>query len=267
MKKIAILHPDSNNILNWWAVELISYSKTVGYDVVDICDPTYQQFTDMLTEHRPLILFNFAIGDKTPYYVFASKGTAIVSFLSSTVQFGKRCIEAGAPVYIGFEKELIVVSDNLDSEDIFKQALLPVAMRMLDGWTAGNCVDSARSDLLLKAKQYKDMKYISLALLSNINSLTLLGNENYKISCDSSIPTIRQELNCIVLQYFHRKISYEKARSMIDIAIDLEADRIKKENNKDAYRHIASLGMERTSAYEKLKRRMALLDAKALVQP
>ena len=72
MTIIAISHSNlgSNDItsyLDTWAIELIGYSKNLGYTVIDIAgnDNTYERMTEILTATKPAILFNFSHGCKT----------------------------------------------------------------------------------------------------------------------------------------------------------------------------------------------------------
>ncbi len=73
---------------------------------------------------------------------------------------------------------------------------------------------------------------------------------------------IRQELDCIIWQFFHGKLSYLQARAKIEEAVGTEVEKVKRAgNNEFTYREIVSLGREKASAFERLKRKKTLLES------
>lgn len=73
---------------------------------------------------------------------------------------------------------------------------------------------------------------------------------------------IRQELDCIIWQFFHGKLSYPQARAKIEEAVGTEVGNVKlKGNNEFTYREIVSLGREQASAFDRLKRKKTLSES------
>ncbi len=207
---------DATHHLNSWAEELINYAKALGYVVVDINGPdmVYKRFTEILENTHPVALFNFSHGC-TSYLVgndlkcvltrgkeweqthpdhFACgicgmpsnlkmvRGMGIVAFsCHSAYQLGKCCIAAGSPYYIGFSDSLVITSDKYGTQNIFKESLLPVAKRILDGWSVGAAVEQTREDLLNTVKQYKIVELVSVPLWYDRKYLTQLGDPNWRL--------------------------------------------------------------------------------------
>lgn len=228
---IAVSHADlgvgdATHILNQWAMELIQYARQLGYSVIDIggSNLTYERMTDILMQTKPVALFNFSHGCRTylmgndmkcsltrgeqdpgscgvcgmPSNLKAIEGTAIVAFsCHSGAQLGKCAIQYGSPMYVGFSDNLIVVSDKFGTQNIFKESLLPLAKRLLDGWTAGDAIDATRNDLLNNVKLYKPVELISVPLYYNKKYLVLEGNPNWKLFQinDIEIDVSRQKEN------------------------------------------------------------------------
>jgi len=212
---IAVSHSDlgvgdATHILNQWAEELISYAKALGYPVIDIggSNLTYERMTDILMQTRPALLINFSHGCRAylmgndmrctitrgwedpescgvcgmPSNLKAIAGVGIVAFsCHSAHQLGKCCVAAGSPFYIGFSDNLIVVSDQFGTQNIFKESLLPLAKRILEGWTVGAAAEATSSDLLNNVKLYKPVELISVPLWYNKKYLIQLGDPNWKL--------------------------------------------------------------------------------------
>ena len=215
MPTIAIAHSDlgvgdATHILDEWAQELILYAKALGYTVIDIAGPdlTYQRMTDILQATKPAVLFNFSHGCKTyligndmrctltrgwedstscgvcglPSNLKSISGTAIIAYsCHSSAQLGKCAINYGSPVYVGFSDSLIVVSDAYKTQDIFKNTLMPMAYRALEGTPIGMAVDETRFNLIDSTKRYKPVELISVPLYWNYKYLTLHGDPNWKV--------------------------------------------------------------------------------------
>lgn len=216
MQTVAIAHADQvgggMDILEEWANELKKYADGMGYTVIDICgsDLTYECMTKILGVTKPAVLFYFGFGDKahlmgndmrpalTNRFQSLSfsytngmlsnldviKGTAVIAYASHAAsQLGPEITMAGSPCFVGFSDSLIVVSDKDNTLNIFKESLLPLAKRILYGWTVGKAVEATRIDLLNKIKEYKvkGSDLISIPMFYNRRSLTLLGDPNWKL--------------------------------------------------------------------------------------
>jgi len=212
---IAIAHAnlgpgDATFILDQWAQELISYAKALGYLVIDIggSNLTYERMTDILMQTKPAALFNFSHGCRTylmgndmkcsltrgeqdpgscgvcgmPSNLKAISGTAIIAYsCHSGAQLSRCAIQYGSPAYVGFSDNLIVVSDKYGMQNIFKEALLPMAYRVLEGNPIGMAVDEARANLLESVKKYKPVELISVPLYYNFKYLVAHGDMNWKL--------------------------------------------------------------------------------------
>lgn len=209
MKTIAIAHADLDDgamrILDGWAVELEKHAENLGYAVVDISGPdlTYERMTDILLSTKPAILFNFSYGRRTCLIgnpvngmrnctltkgdgmksnLHAVSGIAVISYSNYTAgQLGQNMIRAGCPALAGFSDDVILASAKDGIESIFKDSLLPLAMRILEGMPVGDSVFSTYIDLVNKIKEYRAYKHIYLPLFYNLKSLTVLGDLNWKL--------------------------------------------------------------------------------------
>lgn len=206
------IHDGAMPIIDSWAVEIIEHATELGHIVVDISGPdlTYERITEILAQTKPALLINFSLGRKTclmgnpvngmigctltqgdgmPSNLHAVSGIAVISYSNyAGGQLGQNMIKGGCPALIGFSEDLIVVSDKDRTQNIFKDSLLPLAKRVLEGLPVGDAVEATRSDLLNIVKKYKAVKLISVPLFSNIKQLTLLGNPKWKL---------KQRLECI----------------------------------------------------------------------
>lgn len=212
---IAIAHSDlgigdATHILNGWAQELIHYAKVLGYEIIDISGPdlTYERMTGILQATKPAVLFNFSHGCRTyligndmrctltrgwedpqscgicglPGNLENISGTAIIAYsCHSGAQLGKCAIQYGSPAYVGFSDYLIVVSDAYRTQDIFRDALMPMSYRILEGTPVGMAVDEARFNLIDNVKRYKPVKLISVPLCYDYKYLVLHGNPDWKL--------------------------------------------------------------------------------------
>lgn len=201
---------DATWYLDMWALEIISYAKALGYVTIDIGGPdlTYDRMTAILQATKPAVLFNFSHGCRTYLMgndmrctltrgwedpescgvcgkssnLSAISGTAIIAYsCHSGAQLSKCATAYGSPAYVGFSDNLIVVSDKFGTQNIFKDALLPMAYRVLEGSPIGMAVDEARTTLLEKVKLYKPVELISVPLYYNRKYLVLEGNPNWRL--------------------------------------------------------------------------------------
>ncbi len=212
---IAISHSDlgagdATHILNAWAIDLENYANALGFSVLDIAgsDLTYERITKILTETKPAVLFNFGHGCQDfligndgrcmltngfvdmyscgtcgkPSNLNVLKDVAVVAFSCNTgVQLGKCAVKYGSPAYVGFADNLVIVSDAYRTQDIFRNALLPLAMRILEGQTIGDATNATRTDLINTVKLYKPIELISVPLWYNKKYLVQLGNPDWKL--------------------------------------------------------------------------------------
>ena len=196
--------------LDQWAFELMDYARAQGYNVIDIggSDLIYEKMTQILSNTHPAILFNFSHGCRT--YLMgndmrctltrgqedgqscgvcgmssnmkAISGTAIVAFsCHSAAQLGKCAVAYGSPAYVGFSDNLIVVSDKYGMQNIFKDTLLPLAKRILDGWTIGDSVEKTRKELYDTVKLYKPVELLAVGLWYDRKYLMAHGDINWRM--------------------------------------------------------------------------------------
>ncbi len=206
---------DATFHLNSWAEELIHYAKALGYVVVDINGPdmVYERFTEILENTHPAALFNFSHGCRNylmgnpvngvigctltrgsedtqhscgfcgmPNNLRALSGTAIIAYsCHAAYQLGRCSIKYGIPSFTGFSDSLVITSDKYGTQNIFKEALLPLSKRILDGWNIGAAVEQTREELLNTVKQYKVIELVSVPLWYDRKYLTQLGDPNWKL--------------------------------------------------------------------------------------
>jgi hypothetical protein len=200
---------DATNILDGWAVELEDFAKSLGYSVIDISGPnlTYEGMTRILTATKPKVLFNFSHGcgnylmgndmqctltNGFPDNVCGScnklsnlsvlKNTALIAYsCNSGAQLGKCVIRYGSPAYVGFSDSLIVVSDKYGMQNIFKDALMPMAYNLLKGIPAGAAVAIMKAELEDTVKKFKPVELLSVPLWYNRKYLTQFGDPNWSI--------------------------------------------------------------------------------------
>lgn len=212
---IAIAHSnlgpgDATYILDQWATQLIQYAHQLGYNVVDISGQNlvYDRVTEILSQTKPAVLFNFGHGCRTylmgndmrctltrgwedaqscgvcgmPSNLKSIAGTAIIAYsCHSGAQLGKCAISYGSPAYVGFADNLIVVSDKYGTQNIFKDALLPLSYRILEGSPIGMAVDAARTMIYDAVKKFKPVELVSVPLWYNLKYLVLHGDPNWKL--------------------------------------------------------------------------------------
>jgi len=208
---------DATFHLDAWAQELIIYARSLGYSVIDINGPdmVYERFTEILQNTKPAILFNFSHGCQNylvgndlrctlargkeweqvhpdqfacgvcgmPGNLKAIKDTAVIAYsCHSGAQLGKCAIKYGAPAYVGWSDSLILVSDRYGTQNIFREALIPMARRVLQGYPIGLAVEQTRTDLYNLAKQYKPVELIATGLWYDKKYLTMWGDPDWGLS-------------------------------------------------------------------------------------
>ena len=210
---------DATFHLDAWAQELIIYARSLGYNVVDISGPNmvYERFTEILENTHPAALFNFSHGCQNylvgndlrctlargkeweqvhpdqfacgvcgmPSNLRVVKNMGIVAFsCHSATQLGKCATKYGAPMYVGWCDSLILISDKFGSQNIFRDALMPMAQRVLQGWPIGVAIEQTRTDLYNLAKQYKPVELIATGLWYDRKYLTMQGDPNWGLDND-----------------------------------------------------------------------------------
>ncbi len=196
------------DIVSGWAVELEDYAGQLGYSVIDISgmDLVYERFTEILKNTHPAVLFNFSYGGSTflignpvngimgctltmgkqdggmPNNLGAVVGAAVIAYSDhSASQLGPAIIKSGSPSFAGFSQSLVITSDRAETQDIFKNSLLLLAKRILEGHSMGEAVEETRADLLKNARKYEKYELISLPLLYNRKFLTQLGDPDWNL--------------------------------------------------------------------------------------
>ncbi len=208
---------DATFHLDQWALELENYAQQLGYNIIDISGTNlvYERFTDILQNTHPAVLFNFSHGCRSylvgndlrcsltrgseweqahpdhfacgvcgmPSNLNVVKNMGVVAFsCHSAYQLGKCCVAAGSPFYVGFSDSLVITSDKYGTQNIFKEALLPLSKRILDGWKIGAAVEQTRDDLLNTVKQYKIVELVSVPLYFDLKYLTVHGDTNWRLN-------------------------------------------------------------------------------------
>jgi len=192
-----------------WGKEIIDYALTHGVKALDIKDPwvQYDKITYLLKKYRPDMLVYTGHGCKNylavqdgcaitngwkedvcqsqcnvPSNLSILKGMIIITFsCHSTGQLGKCAIKYGAKAYVGFGDYMMFTSDRLGSEKLFKEALMPMAIEVLNGRTVGEAVAITKKALLDKAKKWKSVKYLSIPMMWNHEYMRVLGDMNAKL--------------------------------------------------------------------------------------
>jgi hypothetical protein len=196
------------DLINKWALELEEYAKNLGYNVIDISgsDLTYERITEILTQTKPSILFNFTLGTKEcligdfidggpikcaltpgnsrPSNLGVLKSMAVVAYSCySAGRLGEKMIQAVCLVVVGFSEEVIVMSPFPESNahEIHKECLLSLAKRILEGYTIGKAIDATRKQLLDAMEDNIHDTDLCEALVFNKRSLRMLGDYSWKL--------------------------------------------------------------------------------------
>ena len=195
-----------------WGSEIIHYALSQGYKVLDIIDPwvEYEKITYLLKKYRPDMFIYMGHGCKNylavqdgcsitngwkedicqnqcnfPSNLSILKGAIIVTFSchSSNQEgsIGNCAIRYGARAYVGFSDYMMFTSDRLGSEKLFKEALMPMAIEVLNGRTVGEAVAITKKALLDKAKKWKSVKYLSIPMMWNHEYMQVLGDMNARL--------------------------------------------------------------------------------------
>lgn len=200
---------DPTHITYGWGQAIIDYALTHGVDVLDIKGPwvDYQNITPLLTKNRPDLFVYTGHGCKNylatqngcsltngwtedvckvqcgqPPNLNLLRNAIVVTFsCHSSSQLGKCAIKYGARAYIGFSDYMMFTSDGKGSQDLFRDALLPMAIELINGKTVGEAVETTKAALYSAAKQYKPVKYLAIPFYWNYEYMQVLGDLNARL--------------------------------------------------------------------------------------
>lgn len=215
-KLIVIIRPrsgdekDATRVTHQWGQTLIDYATSIGYDVLDIAAPnvTYQNVTAVLNKYHPDMIIHFGHGcetyfmgdteciltggtkiDKTcvpcehPGNLHNLNGTIVVAYSCHTSnELGKQMIAAGAKAFVGFSDYLMFTEDDVSIQDVFRDALLPLSEKIMNGYTVEEAVEQTRNNLIEITKQWKPVKYVSVPMYWNYKYMELLGDPKASLS-------------------------------------------------------------------------------------
>lgn len=200
---------DPTHITFEWGQRIIGHALSHGVDVLDIKDPwiEYDRITPLLSQHRPDMLVYTGHGCKNflatqngcsltngwkedvcsaqcrkPPNLKLLRDTIVVTFsCHSASQLGKCAIKYGARAYVGFSDYMMFTSDNAGSQDLFRDALLPMVLELINGKTVGEAVAVTKAALYAAAKQWKPVKYLSIPMYWNFEYMQVQGDMNARL--------------------------------------------------------------------------------------
>ena len=212
---VAVIRPlmknpkDPTHITYQWGKDIIDYALTRGVDVLDITDPwvEYQNITPLLTKHRPdLIVYtghgcnnylatqngcSFTNGfpedvctqqcNKSPNLRLFKNAVVVTFSCHSASRLGNCAIRYGARAYMGFTDYMMFTTDSLKSENVFRDALLPMATEIIDGKTVGEAVRGTKARLYEATRQWKPVKFMSIPLMWNHEYMEVLGDMDARL--------------------------------------------------------------------------------------
>ena len=215
-KLIVIIRPisgdekDATRVTFQWGKDLINYAHGIGYDVLDIAYPnvTYQNVTAILKKYKPDMLIHFGHGCDTyfmgdteciltggtkkdntciscgqPENLYNLKDTIVVAYsCHASNELGKQMIAAGAKSFIGFSDYLMFTEDDVNIQDVFRDALLPLSKKIMDGYTVKESLDQTKKEIIQVTKQWKPVKYVSVPMYWNYKYMELLGAPNASLN-------------------------------------------------------------------------------------
>lgn len=200
---------DPTHITYQWGQAIIDYALGHGVDVLDIKDPwiDYERITPLLMQNHPdLFVYtghgcqNFLATQKgcsltngfhedvcsvqcmKPPNLKLLRDAIVVTFsCHSASHLGKCAIRYGARAYVGFNDYMMFTSDSMGSDNLFRDALLPMALELINGRTAGEAVGVTKQALLAAAKQWKPVKYLAIPMYWNYEYMEVLGDMNARL--------------------------------------------------------------------------------------
>lgn len=200
---------DPTHITYEWGGIIKDYALSRGVDVLDIVDPwiDYERITPLLMQNRPdLFIYtghgcrNFLATQKgcsltngfredvchtqclKPPNLKLLRDAIVVTFsCHSASQLGQCAIRYGARAYVGFSDFMMFTQDSLGSENLFRDALLPMALELVNGKTVGEAVEITKAALLAAAKQWKPVKYLAIPFYWNYHYMEIKGDMNARL--------------------------------------------------------------------------------------
>lgn len=200
---------DPTHITFKWGQAIIDHALSHGVDVLDIKDPwiDHDRITELLSQNHPDLFVYTGHGCKNflatqngcsltngwredvcraqcnkPPNLKLLRDAIVVTFsCHSASQLGRCAIKYGAKAYVGFTDYMMFTSDGMGSQDIFRDALLPMATELINGKTVGEAVEITKAGLYNTAKQWKPVKYMAIPLYWNYEYMEVLGDMNAKL--------------------------------------------------------------------------------------
>ncbi len=202
---------DPTHITYEWGQRIIDYALAHGVDVLDIKGNwiDYQNINVLLSnpENRPDLFVYTGHGCKNylatqngcsltngwkedvcsnqcgqPPNLSLLRNAVVVTFsCHSASQLGRCAIKYGARAYVGFSDYMMFTSDSKGSQDLFRDALLPMATELITGKTVGEAVAATKAALYSAAKQWKPIKYLAIPMMWNHEYMEVLGDMNARL--------------------------------------------------------------------------------------
>jgi hypothetical protein len=192
-----------------WGEAIKQYALSHGVDVLDIVDPwiDHDRITPLLMQNRPdLFVYtghgcqNFLATQngcsltngfhedvctvqcmKPPNLKLLRDAIVVTFSCHSASQLGKCAVKYGARAYVGFNDYMMFTSDSRGSQNLFRDALLPMVLELLNGRTVGEAVDITKEALLAATKQWKPVKYLAIPMMWNHEYMEVLGDINARL--------------------------------------------------------------------------------------
>lgn len=200
---------DPTHITYEWGQRIIDYALSHGVDVLDITGEwiEHDNITALLSQHSPDMFVytghgcrNFLATQKgcsltngwkedvcstqcmKPPNLRLLRDAIVVTFsCHSASQLGKCAIKYGARAYVGFSDYMMFTSDGAGSQDMFRDALLPMAIELINGKTVGEAVAVTKAALFTAAKQWKSVKYLAIPFYWNYEYMQVSGDMNARL--------------------------------------------------------------------------------------
>jgi hypothetical protein len=110
------------------------------------------------------------------------KDTIVVAVACySALQLGKCAIKYGAAAYIGYDDLMLFPTDDVKSENLFRDVHLKFIELLLEGHTIQTCEEEMNKVEDALIKKYKKTKYVALPLLWNKIHRKVLGHKGESI--------------------------------------------------------------------------------------
>jgi len=200
---------DPTHVTYMWGQKIIDYALAHGVNVLDIRDPwiEYGKITPIL-QNNPPDLFVYT-GHGCRNYLATQNGCSltngyaedvcaaqcaskcnlkalrdsiIVTFsCHSASQLGRCAVKYGARAYVGFSDYMMFTTDSMNSQDMFRDALLPMVFELINGKTVGEAVASTKQALIADAKKFKFIKYIAIPMYWNFEYMQMFGDMNARL--------------------------------------------------------------------------------------